>query len=283
MNYDELSLYSAFTDTPSGGNPAGVWIADVLPDDDAMLRIADEVGFSETVFAKPAPDDSYDVRYFSPKAEVSFCGHVTIALGARLAQERGAGRYLLNTQAGEVWVDVDTRGEVGEATLTSVAPHYEHASPALVGTVLDLLGRTKTDLDPTLAPAVTFAGANHLVVPLDNRDLLRDIDYDFDSMLEVMEAHDLTTVNVIFRESNEVVHARNLFPVGGVIEDPATGAAAAALGGYLRELAPSSVPLDFVIHQGDDLGRPSLLRVHAPLSGGIEVSGQAVPIPESKH
>jgi PhzF family phenazine biosynthesis protein len=68
--------------------------------------------------------------------------------------------------------------------------------------------------------------------------------------------------------------------VGGVYEDPATGAAAAALGGYLRELW--IVPDDAVLHlrQGDDLGRPSRITVRlVPGEAGVRVSGAAVPIP----
>ena len=73
-------------------------------------------------------------------------------------------------------------------------------------------------------------------------------------------------------------HSRNPFPVGGVIEDPATGAAAAALGGYLREKRLMQVPVKILIRQGEAMGRPSRLEVEIPESGGIVVSGTAVKI-----
>ena len=76
----EIRRIAAFSDGDSGGNPAGVSIADALPDASAMQRIAAEVGFSETVFAAPI-NDGWRVRYFSPESEVPFCGHATIALG----------------------------------------------------------------------------------------------------------------------------------------------------------------------------------------------------------
>jgi PhzF family phenazine biosynthesis protein len=66
--------------------------------------------------------------------------------------------------------------------------------------------------------------------------------------------------------------------VGGVVEDPATGAAAAALGGYLRGANLVSVPATILIKQGDDIGRPSRLIVQIPVSGGIVVKGTAVSI-----
>ena len=88
----------------------------------------------------------------------------------------------------------------------------------------------------------------------------------------------MTTLQLIWRESAAVFHARNPFPVGGVIEDPATGAAAAALGGYLREAGLIEAPATILIRQGEAMGRPSRLTVDIPVAGGIVVTGTAVPI-----
>ncbi len=62
------------------------------------------------------------------------------------------------------------------------------------------------------------------------------------------------------------------------MEDPATGAAAAALGGYLRDAGLIAPPATFVIRQGEAMGRPSLLTVGVPAVGGIVVTGSAVEI-----
>jgi PhzF family phenazine biosynthesis protein len=86
----------------------------------------------------------------------------------------------------------------------------------------------------------------------------------------------LTTLQLIWRENLAQFHARNPFPVGGVVEDPATGAAAAALGGYLRAARLIEVPATIIIRQGEAMGRPSLLTVDIPATGGIVVSGTAV-------
>jgi PhzF family phenazine biosynthesis protein len=83
----------------------------------------------------------------------------------------------------------------------------------------------------------------------------------------------------VWREDATTFHARNPFPVGGVVEDPATGAAAAGFGAYLRELGAVTPPARLTIHQGDDMGRPSLLHVDVdPAPAGIRVTGGAVPI-----
>jgi PhzF family phenazine biosynthesis protein len=88
----------------------------------------------------------------------------------------------------------------------------------------------------------------------------------------------LTTLQLVWRESPTVFHSRNPFPVGGVVEDPATGAAAAALGGYLRDTRLVTVPTTILIRQGEAMGRPSRLTVEIPAEGGIVVTGTAVPI-----
>jgi PhzF family phenazine biosynthesis protein len=95
-----------------------------------------------------------------------------------------------------------------------------------------------------------------------------------------MSARDLTTVALVHRQDATTFHARNPFPVGGVVEDPATGAAAVALGAYLRALDLVAPPVRLTIHQGDDLGRPSLLLVDLDPDpdSGVRVTGRAVAI-----
>jgi PhzF family phenazine biosynthesis protein len=96
-----------------------------------------------------------------------------------------------------------------------------------------------------------------------------------------MADRDWTTVDLVWREAATSFHARNPFPPGGVVEDPATGAAAAAFGGYLRALGLIDVPASITIEQGYDLGRPSRIDVDIPAdeSLGISVSGAVVAIP----
>ena len=95
---------AAFSDGETGGNPAGVVIADVLPDAAEMQRVAAEVGFSETAFAA-REGDGWRVRYFSPESEVPFCGHATIALGAALVRQFGDGIFALTLNQAKVTVE----------------------------------------------------------------------------------------------------------------------------------------------------------------------------------
>ena len=125
------------------------------------------------------------------------------------------------------------------------------------------------DLDDALPPRIAFAGARHLVFATRTHERLRALEYDFDALGAQMRALDLTTLQLVHREAPRRFHARDPFPPGGVVEDPATGAAAAALGGYLRELGAVEPPAELTIHQGTELGRPSVLRVAIPPAGGI--------------
>jgi len=133
------------------------------------------------------------------------------------------------------------------------------------------------DLDPALPPRVGFAGARHLILAAATRERLADLDYDFEALKATMLEHDITTVDLVHRQDAHTFQARNPFPVGGVVEDPATGAAAAAFGAYLRELGLIAPPATVTVHQGVDMGRPSLLTVEiADDRPEIRVSGRAV-------
>lgn len=274
------SLYrlSAFSTDPQGGNPAGVWIGANLPEPSEMQRIAAEVGYSETAFVAPASGSNRIIRYYSPAAEVSFCGHATIATGVQLGQIEGEGIYRLETAVGVVLVTVRAREGIIEASLTSVEPRYGIASDALVREALSALGWDQGDLDISIPPARAYAGAWHLVLAVCASQRLANLDYDFERLKALMLQDGLTTLQLVWREKPDLFHSRNPFPVGGVVEDPATGAAAAALGGYLRDARLVTAPATITIRQGVAMGRPSLLTVDIPATGGIQVSGTAVPI-----
>ena len=285
----DVLRYAAFTLDPAGGNPAGVVLDASSLDDAAMQRIAADVGYSETVFLRALPESgaasgvrAFEARYFSPLAEVPFCGHATIAGAVALAEQDGPGLLDFATRAGQVTVTTGRNADGNlSATLTSVATRIATADPADLAEALAALGWSEADLDPALPVRVAYAGANHLVLAAATRQRLADLDYDFDRLAALMRARDWTSLQLVWRESEHVFHSRNPFPVGGVVEDPATGAAAAALGGYLRELGLVTPPVTLRLHQGDDLGRPSLLTVDVPEGEpGIRVTGTAVPITE---
>lgn len=280
MNSGTLYRRSAFTDNPKGGNPAGVWIGETLPSVDVMQRIATEVGYSETAFVAPTSGENRTIRYYSPEMEVPFCGHATIATGVVLGETEGDGTYRLATAVGEVPVTVRSKGGMYEASLTSVEPKYANASDVLVSEAISALGWQSSDMDDSIPPARAYAGVWHLVLAVNEPQRLAKLNYDFETLKALMLRERLTTLQLVWRESTHLFHSRNPFPVGGVVEDPATGAAAAALGGYLREAKLIAAPATIIIRQGEAMGRPSRLTVDIPVTGGIVVKGTAIPIEE---
>jgi PhzF family phenazine biosynthesis protein len=277
----EILRYTAFTHDPAGGNPAGVVLDARGLDDAMMLAIAARVGYSETAFVTSRDETNrrFGVRYFSPLAEVAFCGHATVALAVALAERTGPGEIVLDTPAGEIPVATTSQDGAVLATLTSVATRSRPAESSELDAALKALGWAAGDLDPALPPHVAFGGNDHLVLAAATRARLASLDYDFDGLAEVMLRHDWTTVQLVLRESPERFHARDPFPVGGVVEDPATGAAAAAFGGYLRALGLVTAPTRISIRQGEDMGRPSDLLIDVdPRSARTRVTGGAVPI-----
>ena len=104
------------------------------------------------------------------------------------------------------------------------------------------------------------------------------MDYPFDAVRDLMGKAALTTVNLLYVAAPDQFISRNAFAIGGVVEDPATGAAAAALGGLLADLDwPGLQEGRFSIRQGEDMGMPSLIAVQVSgvKGAGVRVSGTA--------
>jgi PhzF family phenazine biosynthesis protein len=275
----EVLRYAAFTIDGRGGNAAGLVLDARGLDAAQMQAIAADVGYSETAFLVPRPDvaNVYDVRYFSPKGEVPFCGHATIAAAVALAELSPAAELIFHTPAGFVSVTT-SQNDSGElvAELTSVAPRISEPDPDLVRGVLRALRWSAGDLDPDYPVRLANAGSEHLVLVTHAIKRLADLDYDFDALAKLMRDHGLVTVQLVWPESTKRYHSRNPFAGSGVVEDPATGSSAAAFGGYLRELGVIGETESFTIIQGVDMGQPSELNVSV-IAGepGVRVSGSA--------
>jgi PhzF family phenazine biosynthesis protein len=271
---------SAFSNGPQGGNPAGVVLCDALPEAAVMQKLAAEIGYSETVFAAPVAG-GWRVRFFAPEVEVDFCGHATIALGAALARQEGTGIFSLQLNQAQITVEGRWSETEWGASFQSPPTRSGPVSPALLQEALALFGLDLELLDPRIPPAIAHGGGNHLVLALKKRDTLRAMEYNFEKGRALALREGLVTFCLLYAESPRLFHARNPFPLGGVYEDPATGAAAAALAGYLRDLGwPHEGSIQ--IYQGDDMGVPSRLQADiTPQSGAsIRVSGTARLLPE---
>lgn len=266
---------AAFSDGNSGGNPAGIWIGEDLPSTLEMQAVAAAVGFSETAFAAPE-GGAWRVRYFSPLCEVPFCGHATIALGAALALQHGDRTFELRLNHADISVAGRRDGQTIAATLLSPPTRSAPLDPRLQTDLLRLFGYSIDDLDLAIPPAKIHGGADHVVIALKTRDALAHMNYDIKRGRELMKKAGIVTVALVMAENSQLFHVRNAFAVGGVLEDPATGAAAAAFAGYLRDIGwPHGGGINII--QGEDMGMRSLIRAEISeiVGSSIEVSGTA--------
>ncbi|MDH6533313.1 PhzF family phenazine biosynthesis protein [Aurantimicrobium minutum] len=274
---------TAFSDDPEGGNPAGVVLDAAGMTEAEMMALAADVGYSETAFLTPHKDreNSYQIRYFTPEAEVAFCGHATIASGIALGRQHGDGIYELSTNAGPVEVDVTVAGSAVVATLTSPPATLQPLEPDLVYDILEALDWDEEDLDSRFTPAVGFVGNAHPILVADSRERLASLDYDYDVLRELMLENGWTTLQLVFPDEGDPHgrrwHSRNPAPSVGIYEDPATGSAAAALGAYFRDTGVYGTGDHVTIFQGDDMGRPSSIML--TIGGSrMKVSGTATDI-----
>lgn len=270
----DLLKLAAFSDNGMGGNPAGVAFCEEMPSDEEMLAVAKEVGYSETAFLVQQ-GDGWRVRYFSPAMEIPFCGHATIALGAALGERFGEGKYRLELNDAEISVHAERSAGWFSATLNSPATSSEDAPIEYVDKILSWFNLTRGDLHPAFPVRFASAGAKHLILVLRDRKTLAEMKYEFEPVRDLMMEQGLITISLLWPESDELFHSRNAFASGGVYEDPATGAAAAALAGYLQDIGWQGEK-EFTILQGEDMGKPSRLTVKYGLNSGesVAVSGE---------
>ncbi|WP_432520157.1 PhzF family phenazine biosynthesis protein [Kineococcus sp. SYSU DK006] len=277
----DVLRYAAFTDHPDGGNPAGVVLDAGGAADEQMLAVAAEVGFAETAFVVGGGREDeprrFALRYFSPHAEVPFCGHATVATAVALAERRGAGPFAFDTPVGPVAIDTALAGGRATASFTSVEPRVDPLAPEVVDAVLDLLGLARDDLDEALPPRTASAGNPHPLLFVREAAAFDAFTFDPAAARRLIDAQGWpATIALAHRRGPAEFETRNVFPVGPISEDPATGSAAAALGGYLRATGAVVPPARVLVHQGRHVGRPGLLVVDVPAEGGIVVTGTAV-------
>ena len=286
-----------FTDTPFGGNPLAVLSDAAGITDAAMQAIAREFNLSETVFVLPPDDPTHTrrLRIFTPAREVPFAGHPTVGSALVLAwlgeiDLAGATtRIVFEEGAGPVPVTI--RAEAGRAVFAElaapVAPEVRTAPDAAA--LAALLGLSEADLrgDAGL-PAACSCGLPFLIVELRDAAALGRARLDRARWQELLADAWAREVLVVTRDAADVgadFRVRMFAPAAGIEEDPATGSAAAALGGWLglRE-ATGDGTYRYAIAQGLEMGRPSRLEVAVERRAGqvaaVRVGGRAVPISE---
>ncbi len=272
----DIQHIAAFTLNGQGGNPAGVIITKTPLAEPHMQQIAAELGYSESVFAYPLAQHHYRVRYFSPLAEVPFCGHATIALGAELALRGQTQTHRLTLNQSEIDITPHLDNGVAGATLSSDKTQHKPIPPELLHALADAFAIPADVQCEHPGPALIYAGAWHAVLFYRHKQDLATMAYPLDNVKQLMQQFGLITILLAHQQNQGTFITRNAFAIGGVIEDPATGAATAALAGYLRDTQTTQVN-QITVYQGQHMGSPSKLiasfdeKPHHP----IRITGEA--------
>lgn len=291
-----LHLVDVFARERYAGNQLAV-VTDVADmDDDEMGAFAAEIDFSETTYveteAESASDDAatdpWQVRIFTPEAEIPFAGHPTLGTAHVIREHLADGRpdeVVLALDAGEVPVAVRQRDGRETLWMTQQPPEFGpdllHEDPA------DVLRLDATALDREHPVQVVSTGLPTIVVPLVDRDALEAVDVDraaYDRVTGDREAKNVLAVCPAPRDDANDFAVRVFAPFYGVPEDPVTGSSNGCLAAYLRRYEYfGDGPVDARVEQGYEMGRPSLVHLHARRSGTagdivVEVGGRVEPV-----
>ncbi|HEU4566103.1 MAG TPA: PhzF family phenazine biosynthesis protein [Gemmatimonadaceae bacterium] len=283
-----------FTDRIFGGNPLAVFPDARGLDGAGMQAIAREFNLSETVFILPPENPAHTrrLRIFTPAAEIPFAGHPTVGAAFVLASSGevpladGEARILFEEGVGEVPVLVRARAgrplfcQLTAAKLPEVGPRPP--GRAAIAEMLSL--ELKDILGGAMAPEAVSAGLPFLFVAVKDRDAVARARVRLDLWATTLSKFWAPQVMVFSRDPElpgSHIRARCFVPGLAVPEDPATGSACAALGGYLgaREGGPDDT-LAWRIEQGFEMGRPSIIELEVDKRAGavaaIRVGGESV-------
>jgi trans-2,3-dihydro-3-hydroxyanthranilate isomerase len=289
------TFYTAdvFTDTLFGGNQLAI-----LPDarglsTEQMLAITREFNYSESTFVFPPDDPKHTrrVRIFTPGGEIPFAGHPTVGTAHVLAAigeiplTGAETRIVLEENVGPVPVVIRARDGKPEFAQLSVAKLPEVSQPTVsrerLAAILSL--EPNDILDGDFAPQMVSCGLPFLIVPVTDRKALARSRLRLEPWEESLQGTPSEMVMLFAADPERPgsdMRARMYGPAVSIVEDPATGSACACLAGYLAARTPRDGTLRWVVEQGFEMGRPSILETEADKKDGVitavRVGGQTV-------
>jgi len=285
LKYEHVDV---FTEKPFGGNQLAVFPSPGQLTQNQMQAIAREINFSETTFVYPPKAEGAvaRVRIFTPAEEMPFAGHPAIGTAYVLASRVKGNRkrpekLVLELGVGNIDIDIEYRGKkIGQLTMHQPLPAFgsalqnrEQAARALGVKPEDILGG-----------GVISNGLDFLIVECTTLAAVQGAYCNVEDAVKVIKRHGVHAIYFFARVQGKRpnVHARLFAPTLAVLEDPATGSAAGALGGYLARILKFPMKLNLLIEQGIEMKRPSLLSVHVNSERGtieaVSVSGKVVPV-----
>jgi len=283
-----IKRVNAFTDSASGGNPAGVVLDSPDLTDEQMIYISKLMEVSETAYVTPSEVADYKVRFFSPSSEVELCGHATIATFFTMGVEnifrtRKDIAVKQETKAGVLSVDIlFSDGKVDRVMMTQDKIKLKDIQLD-ISEIAESLNIDISEIDRSLPNQIVSTGLYTLPVCIKSYDILKGIRPNFEKVKQLCKKLGTGSFHLFCFDtvdSDSVYHSRNFAPLYGVNEDPVTGTANGAVCGYLLKnkfLKENKL----VCEQGDIIGRPG--RVHVEIFNDIVKVGGIAKIVEEKQ
>ncbi len=290
----EVAVYTAFSETATGGSPAGVVLDCAKLNGEQMQALAAEVGLPATCFVTATGSSTVDVRFFSTLTEYGMCGHGTIALITALID---AGVVSCPADG----LDIDLRTPTSTAGI-SVRPRTDRRHEVMLA--LDTVDFEPSDVDPgelceglgihldDICPTPiekARSDFSHLVLAVTDLEVMQRMDPDFDRLTQLSHRHGIDTISPFTLETADLantIHCRDFCPAVGTPEAAATGTTNRAMAAYLVRHRLAGLGGDgshtVLSEQGHEMGRPSLVRTDLATTDGsphgIHVGGVATRI-----
>jgi PhzF family phenazine biosynthesis protein len=265
-------VVDAFSAEPLAGNSAGVLLDGADLESRVLQRVANELKHSETAFPLPARDplSALHLRWFTPEAEVAFCGHATLAAFHVLVEEarrirvadHGVTRTSFTCRSGKLNVEL-SRGAGRKLRILIETPASKFEPMQVPAEVVTALGLVPEALDPKSPPQKSAILEGNLYLAVRDRDALARCRPDAPALVALGKQLGVAGFVVYSVNPKAGVDAavRCFFPGYGILEDPVTGSAAGQLGVLLQDALPEAMPRKLVFTQGDEMNRPGRVEV----------------------
>lgn len=284
-------IVDAFTENLFGGNPAGVVIlpeGEDFPSDEIMTKTAAELRYSETAFIKRLNDKEFNIRYFTPAAEVELCGHATIGsfkalLAGGYIEDNQT--YINHTLSGTLNIDIKNGFVLMDmAAPVKIGEISEHEKLRELYDIMGLDYDAEKSEGVSMIPQLISTGLPDIMMPISSLEVLDRIEPDFPALSKLSERYEVVGVHAFTVNCDDATcHVRNFAPLYDIDEEAATGTSNGALTyyGYLNGFVKSGDDCRFI--QGEKMQRPSAILSHIEADGdncSIQVGGSAVILAE---
>jgi trans-2,3-dihydro-3-hydroxyanthranilate isomerase len=257
--------------------------------DDLLQKIAREMHFSETTFilSDEPREEGYDVRIFTPEAELPFAGHPTLGTAFIIQQEiikEKIDRLVLNLGVGRIPVDFNFKGDEADLLwMKQKAPEFGQSHDG--ESIARMINLPSSRIDERFPVQEVSTGFYALIVPLKDLEAVKNAQINKNIYYSFVNSGGATGVLVFAPETyskDNHLNVRFFADYLGVPEDPATGSANGCLAGYLAKHRYFDTPsIDIRVEQGIEINRPSLLHLRAEDRDeviDVRVGGQVIPV-----